>query len=182
MLDLAKLLLGASLLTGLFIAPRLACAGPTDTPLPTFSDGKPAVAVYTAVGVIKGSNLETDFVCTNVDAVAVDIGLEVFDETGALRNSVAAGSGAFLNVGPGKTVTVGTAATVVFHEDQTLTLNTAGNGTAALSNGSGRVVGTSKNVLCTALLADKVHAIADPATCSTCPPPPFTTVPLIKVP
>ncbi len=109
-------------------------------------------------------------------------GLEVFDETGALRNSVHAGSGAFLNVGPGKTVTVGTAATVVFHEDQTLTLNSAGNGTAALNNGSGRVVGTSKNVLCTALLADKVHAIADPATCSTCPPPPFTTVPLIKVP
>ena len=171
-----------SLLAGVLASISPAYAGPTDTPLPTFSDGKPAVAVYTAVGVIKGGNLETDFVCTNVDAVAVDIGLEVFDETGALRNSVNAGSGAFLNVGPGKTVTVGTAATVVFHEDQTLTLNTAGNGTAALSNGSGRVVGTSKNVLCTALLADKVHAIADPATCSTCPPPPFTTVPLIKVP
>ena len=144
-----------SLLAGALVSISTAYAGPTDTPLPTFSDGKPAVAVYTAVGVIKGSNLETDFVCTNVDAVAVDIGLEVFDETGALRNSVHAGSGAFLNVGPGKTVTVGTAATVVFHEDQTLTLNTAGNGTAALSNGSGRVVGTSKNVLCTALLADK---------------------------
>jgi len=172
----------ASLVAGMVAWASATHAGPTDTPLPTFSDGKPAVAVYTAVGVIKGSNLETDFVCTNVDAVAVDIGLEVFDETGALRNSVHAGSGAFLNVGPGKTVTVGTAATVVFHEDQTLTLNTAGNGTAALSNGSGRVVGTSKNVLCTALLADKVHAIADPATCSTCPPPPFTTVPLIKVP
>jgi len=170
------------LLAGVLASISPAYAGPTDTPLPTFSDGKPAVAVYTAVGVIKGSNLETDFVCTNVDAVAVDIGLEVFDETGALRNSVHAGSGAFLNVGPGKTVTVGTAATVVFHEDQTLTLNTAGNGTAALSNGSGRVVGTSKNVLCTALLADKVHAIADPAMCSTCPPPPFTAIPLVKVP
>src|SRR5207244_12955297 len=84
-----------------------ASAGPTDTPLSTFSDGKPAVAVYTAVGVIKGANLETDFVCTNVDTVAVDIGLEVFDETGALRNSVNAGSGAFLNVAPGVTVTVG---------------------------------------------------------------------------
>ncbi len=172
----------ASLVAGMVAWASATYAGPTDTPLPTFSDGKPAVAVYTAVGVIKGANLETDFVCTNVDTVAVDIGLEVFDETGALRNSVNAGSGAFLNVGPGKTVTVGTAATVVFHEDQTLTLNSAGNGTAALNNGSGRVVGTSKNILCTALLADKVHAIADPATCSTCPPPPFTTVPLIKVP
>ena len=155
----------ASLVAGMVAWASTTHAGPADTPLPTFSDGKPAVAVYTAVGVIKGGNLETDFVCTNVDAVAVDIGLEVFDETGALRNSVNTGSGAFLNVGPGKTVTVGTAATVVFHEDQTLTLNSAGNGTAALRNGSGRVVGTSKNVLCTALLADKLHAIADPATC-----------------
>jgi hypothetical protein len=147
-----------------------------------FSDSKAAVAVYTAVGVIKGGNLETDVVCTNVDTVAVDIGLEVFDETGALRNSVNAGSGAFLNVTPGKTVTVGTAATVAFHEDQTLTLNTAGNGMATLRNGSGRVVGTSKNLLCTAFVLDKVHAIADPATCSTCPPPPFTAIPLLKVP
>jgi len=171
-----------SLLAGVLASISPAYAGPTDTPLPTFSDGKPAVAVYTAVGVIKGSNLETDFVCTNVDAVAVDIGLEVFDETGALRNSVHAGGGGSEEGRAGKAVTVGTAATVVFHEDQTLTLNTAGNGTAALSNGSGRVVGTSKNVLCTALLADKVHAIADPATCSTCPPPPFTAIPLIKVP
>src|SRR3989475_9448913 len=126
------------LLAGVVASIGPAYAGPTDTPLPTFSDGKPAVAVYTAVGVIKGSNLETDFVCTNVDAVAVDIGLEVFDETGALRNSVTAGSGAILNVGSGKTVTVGTAAAPVLHEDQTLTLNTAGNGTTAPRSSTGR--------------------------------------------
>src|SRR5437870_13723620 len=139
-----------SLLAGVLASISPAYAGPTDTPLPTFSDGKPAVAVYTAVGVIKGSNLETDFVCTNVDAVAVDIGLEVFDETGALRNSVHAGSGAFLNVAPGVTVTVGTAPTAAFHENQTLTLNTAGNGTNTLSNGSGRVVATGAHLRCTA--------------------------------
>ena len=34
---------------------RLAHAGPADSPLPTFSDGKAAVAVYTAVGVIKNN-------------------------------------------------------------------------------------------------------------------------------
>src|SRR2546428_188305 len=126
------------LLAGVVASISPAYAGPADTPLPTFSDGKPAVAVYTAEGVIKGGNLETDFVCTNVDAVAVDIGLEVFDETGALRNSVHAGSGAFLNVGPGKTVTVGTAATAVLHEDQTLTLNTAGGGAGLLPERPGR--------------------------------------------
>jgi len=174
--------LTVSLLAGMLAWAGPAHAGPTDTPLPTFSDGKPAVAVYTVVGVIKGVNLETDVVCTNVDTVAVDIGLEVFDETGALRNSVNAGSGAFLGVAPGKTVTVGTAGTAAFHEDQTLTLNTAGNGTAALRNGSGRVVGTSKNLLCTAFVLDKVHTITDPVACSTCPPPPFTAIPLIKVP
>jgi len=156
-------------------------AGPTDTPLPTFSDGKPALAVYTAIGVIKNNNLETDFVCTNVDSVAVDIGLEVFDETGALRNSVATGSGAFLNVAPGKTVTVGTAGTAVLHEDQTLTLNTAGSGANLLRNGSGRVIGTSKSISCTALVLDRLHTIQDPAT-SSLPPPAIANLPLIKVP
>jgi len=34
----------------------------------------------------------------------------------------------------------------VFREDLTLTLNSAGNGTAALANGSARVVATSSNV------------------------------------
>jgi len=182
MTSMAIKLLVLGLVGGVFLDGRRAHAGPADTPLPTFSDGKSAVAVYTAAGVIKHNGLETDFICTNVDTMAVDIGLEVFDETGALRNSVAAGSGAFLNVAPGTTVTVGTSGTAVFHEDQTLgTLNTAGNGTAALANGSGRVVGTSKNLLCTALVADKLHAIADPAV-SSVPPPPFTALPLIKVP
>lgn len=161
-----------------------ALAGPTDTPLPTFSDGNPAVAVYTATGVIKNNGLETDFVCTNINSVAVDVGVEVFDETGALRNSVATGalgSGGFLNVAPGRTVTVGTGGTVVLHEDQSLTLNTAGNGANNLRNGSGRIVGTSKNISCSALVVDKLHAIADPAL-SSVPPPPFTSLPLTKVP
>src|SRR5207245_5181729 len=113
-----------------------ATAGPTDTPFPTFSDGRPAVSVYIAAGVIKNNNLETDFVCTNLDTVAVDIGLEVFDETGALRNSVVAGSGALLNVGVCKTVTVGTLGNAVVHEDQTLTLNPAASGVGLLDSGS----------------------------------------------
>src|SRR3989449_2381863 len=69
---------------------RPAAAGPGDTPLPTFADGKPAQAVYLALGVIKNNNLETDVVCTSLDGSPVDIGFQVFDETGALRNNVAA--------------------------------------------------------------------------------------------
>ncbi|TMA44944.1 MAG: hypothetical protein E6J81_13695 [Deltaproteobacteria bacterium] len=156
-------------------------AGPTDTPLPTFSDTHHAVSVYIAAGVIKNNNLETDVVCTNIDTVAVDIGLEVFDETGALRNSIAAGSGASLNVGVGKTVTVGTAGTAELHEDQVITLNGAGNATTVLRNGSGRVVATSKNIICTAVVADKLHTVQDPAV-SSLPPPSLAQLQLIKLP
>jgi len=59
-----RTLLGIALAVTLLMRSSPAAAGPTDTPLPTFADGKPAVAV--------------------------DIGVEVFDETGALRNSPAA--------------------------------------------------------------------------------------------
>ena len=156
-------------------------AGPTDTPLPTFSDSRHAVSVYIAAGVIKNNNLETDVVCTNVDTVAVDIGLEVFDETGALRNSIAAGSGASLNVGVGKTVTVGTAGTAELHEDQVITLNGAGNATTVLRNGSGRVVATSRNIICTAVVVDKLHTVQDPAV-SSLPPPSLAQLQLIKLP
>jgi hypothetical protein len=48
--------------------------------------------------VIKNNNVETVVVCTNLAPAALDVGLEVFDETGALRNAVAAGNGAILNV------------------------------------------------------------------------------------
>jgi len=169
----------ALLSTLVYAAP--AAAGPTDTPLPTFSDGRPAVNVYVATGVIKNNNLETDFVCTNLDTVAVDIGLEVFDETGALRNSVAAGSGSFLNVGVGKTVTVGTAGTAELHEDQTLVLNTAGSGLNNLRNGSGRVIATSKNIVCNAVVLDKLHTVQDPAV-SSLPPPSLAEIQLVKLP
>src|SRR5262249_11601942 len=69
---------------------RPAAGGPGDTPLPTFADGKPAQAVYTALGVIRNNNLETDLVCTSLEATPVDIGFQVFDETGALRNNLGA--------------------------------------------------------------------------------------------
>jgi len=199
---------------------RPAAAGPGDTPLPTFADGTPAQAVYTAFGLIKNNNLETDFVCTNLDAAPVDIGIQVFDETGALRNNVAAagplcnagsragqactadnstdtvngcpgalcpaccvlGSGAMLAVAPGRTVTLATAGTAVLHEDGTLAMNTAGSGLPNLRNGSARVVATSLNVFCTAMLVDKLHTICDPAAPCSLPPPTMVTIPLVRIP
>jgi hypothetical protein len=201
---------------------RSAAAGLGDTPLPTFADGNPAQAVYAALGVIKNNNLETDFVCTNLDTAPVDVGLQVFDETGALRNDVTAagplcnggsragqactvdnstdavngcpaalcpgccglGSGAMLAVAPGRTVTIGTAGTAELHEDGTLAMNTAGSGLPNLRNGSGRVVATSLNVFCTAMLVDKLHTICNPAAVPPCtlPPPTIVTIPLVRIP
>jgi len=201
---------------------RPAAAGLGDTPLPTFADGTPAQAVYTALGVIKNNNLETDFVCTSLDSVPVDVGIQVFDETGALRNDVTAagtlcnggtraglactvdssldtvngcpgatcpgccvlGSGAMLAVAPGRTVTIGTAGTAELHEDATLAMNTAGSGLPNLRNGSGRVVATSLNVFCTAMLVDKLHTICNPAAAIPCtlPPPTIVTIPLVRIP
>ena len=159
-------------------------AGPADTPLPTFSDSKPALKVYTAVGVIKNNGLDTDFFCTNLDSAAQDIGVEVFDETGARRNAINVGNnGALLNVAPGQTKTISTGSTKLLHEDAPITLDLGvGNTTDNLKNGSGRIVATSKNISCTAVLVDKFHSICDPlAPCNT-PPPTVASLPLLPAP
>ena len=69
-------------------------AGVQDTPLPTFSDGQAAQLAALIPGAIKDNNVETVVICTNLAPAPLDVGLEVFDETGALRNSIAAGDGA----------------------------------------------------------------------------------------
>ena len=162
----------------------LAHAGPADTVLPTFSGGVtgPALAVYYAFGVVKNNNLETDFVCTNISTGPQNIGFQVFDQTGALRNDFSAGTnGEFLSIGAGQTVTVGTSGTATRHEDQTLTFNLSGTGVNQRRNGSGRIVATSKNISCTAMLVDKFHIIQDPLL-GTQAPPTMANLPLTKLP
>src|SRR5213593_419584 len=154
-------------------------AGVQDTPLPIFSDGQAAQLAALIPGAIKDNNVETVVICTNLAPAPLDVGLEVFDETGAVRNEVAMGNGAILNVAPGVTVTFGTGAVAALHEDQTLTLNTAGSGTNNLRNGSGRVVASGAPLGCVAFAVDHQHTIEDPAVCGTCPPPSFATVPLL---
>ena len=151
-------------------------AGPSNTPLPTFSDSSPALHVYTAVGVIKNNDLETAFICTNLDTVAVHLGVEVFDKEGVLANSVNAGNGAILNVAAGATRTISTSGTVLLTDDHQITL------LPNLRNGSGRVVATSKTISCSALLVDEVHGIVDPLLCQFCSPPALAHLPLIRVP
>src|SRR5215470_19012987 len=114
-----------------------AAGGVHDTALPTFSDGKAAQLVAVLPTAIKDNNVETAVICTNLATGAVDIGLEVFDETGALRNAVSTADGAILAVGPGRTVTFGTGPIAVLQVDVVVTLNGAGSGTNNLRNGSG---------------------------------------------
>ena len=155
-------------------------AGVLDTPLPTFADGKPAMLVGTATAV-KDNELETIVICTNVADAPVDVGVEFFDETGVVRNTVAAGDGGVLAVTPGATVTVASGSTAALHEDTVAALNTAGNTINRLSNGALRVVATDPRVGCAAYAVDRFHVIADPAVCPQCPPPSIAVLPIVGV-
>jgi hypothetical protein len=73
-------------------------------------------------------------------------------------------------------VTVATGAIAALHEDQMITLNTAGTGANYLRNGSGRIVSTGSDIGCVALAMDREHTVQDPATCPSCQPPSFTTL------
>jgi hypothetical protein len=166
-----------ALLSGMAVAhPGRTQAGPTDTPLPTFSNGTAAVHVYTAVGVIKNNDIETVFICTNLDTSPVSIGVEVFTNTGAPTNAIASDNGAFLGVAVGATVTLGTSGTALLTENATITA------LPNLRNGSGRVVATTKNIACTAMLVDELHEIVDPLINPNIPPPTVVNLPLIRVP
>src|SRR3990172_8077603 len=115
------------------LRPSRARAGITDSPLPVFADGKSSVQVLVAPGVVKRGRLQTDVLCTAVGSAPVNIGVEIFAETGALLNNVSAGVGAVLDVAPGQTVTIGTSATATF-------LETAGIPLAEVEQGAARVV------------------------------------------
>jgi len=134
-------------------------AGVADTPLPTFADGKPAQLAAVLPAVVKDNNLRTYVVCTNLGVTPVDVGLEVFDQSGVRGNTVAAGNGALFNVAAGRTVTFSTGTTVVMHEEQVVTLEPP---VTVLGQGSGRVVTTGLQVACAAYAVDRLHQIRDP--------------------
>ena len=179
---ISRTLTGLSLLALVLAYGTWAHAGPRDTPLPTFSDAKAALHVYTAVGVIKNNDMETAFICTNLDTVVVNIGVEVFNKGGFLANNpatgtgIANGNGEVLNFAVGGTVTIVTSGSALLTDDEQITL------LPNLRNGSGRVVATSKDIACTAMLLDELHGIVDPLVCPSCPPPAVVHLPLVRVP
>ena len=152
--------------------PSRGLAGMLDTPLPTFSDGKSAQVVGLLPRVIKKDNLETVVVCTNLDTVAANIGLEVFDKGGVLVNSVNAGNGEILNVAVGATRTIGTGRPELLTVDHRILM------IPVLANGSGRVVASERDVFCHAMVVDEVHVIVEPSICPTCQVPTLVSAPV----
>jgi len=176
-------LCAASLLLGVGAA-HAAGAGPLNTALKAFTSSNTGKIVWIVPGVIKHNNMSTDFLCTSLEAPGVnaDIGVEVFDIDGTQLNAVDGSiaiptstcpTGAVLNVPSGSTVTIGLTGTAQLHEDCKI-------GLGAVSQGSARIVSTSSKVFCDAITLDSKHQVADPALCSTCPPPPVASLKVMK--
>ncbi len=126
---------------------QLATGAMLPTALPTFADGQPATASAVIPGIVKRPPLNTEFFCTSMAATPIDVGVEIFGPEGTLHNSISAGNGAVLNVAAGATVTFGTSGTAGFLESAVIT-------TAAVSQGVARIVSTSEQITCTALVLD----------------------------
>ncbi len=127
------------------------------TALPTFADGHPAIASAVIPGIIKRPPLNTDFFCTSMATTPIDVGVEIFGPDGTLHNSISAGNGAVLDVPAGATVTFGTSGTAGFLESAVIT-------TTAVSQGVARIVSTSEQITCTALVLDST--VTPPASMS----------------
>ena len=149
----------ATILMILGLGSSTASAGIADSPLPVFSDAKPSVVVLTVPAVVDRAGTATVFLCSSVDSAPVNVGVQVFDAAGVLRNDVTAGQGAVLNLGYGATATIGTSLTEAFLESKVLTLP------PGFSQGSARVVASSPRVLCNAMMLD--DGLTPPVSLST---------------
>jgi len=92
--------------------------------------------------------METFFSCTSTDAATMQVGVELFAAPGgaAINDPVATS----LSVAPGATVLFGTSGAVWIGVNSSLGF--------AGSKGSARILATSKNLACTAFVADAFNA------------------------
>jgi hypothetical protein len=137
-------------LSCLFSSP--AFAGIVDTPLPTLVPGETTLHVYSVSGVGGGGGgiFGTYFSCTSTDTATIQVGVEVFGNLGGgPANDVVATS---LSVAPGQTVlfAAGGGAAGIINVQSNL-----GDGGVVL--GSARILSTSKKLVCTAFLADRLN-------------------------
>ncbi|MEW6270907.1 MAG: hypothetical protein AB1689_16610 [Thermodesulfobacteriota bacterium] len=122
-------------------------AGIADSPLPVLN-GVRAKHLYSVPGVIRLGTFETVFICTSAEKEkTIRLGVEVFGGGGgAPQNDVEAGNGA-IDLEAGDTAVIATGETGAFSEDEIIDLNTN-------AGGSARIVATSTNAICTAMLVD----------------------------
>jgi hypothetical protein len=145
-----RVLCAVGLVAAGFASAVRAVAGIADSPLPVLVAGEPTLHLYSVPGLISGSGgLGTFFSCTSTDAATMQVGVEVFASPGgAPFNDAVATS---LSVGPGATVIFGTSAAVGISIYSNL-------GAGLLSQGSARILATSKKLICTAYIADTGNA------------------------
>ena len=123
--------------------------------LPTFSNGHAASHSAFIPGAVKRGRVQTDLLCTSLAAAPVDIGVQVLGADGTLQNDVGADNGAALAVAPGASVAMGTTGTAGFLETHVIALT-------GVAQGALRVVTTSPDVVCTAMVLDS--GVAPPAS------------------
>lgn len=135
----------SALVVALTLAAAPAIAGIADSPLPELLPGAKTVHLYSVPGVIGNlAGLSTFFACTSTATAPIQVGVELFaGPGGGPANDVVATS---LSIGPGATRMFGTASAAGIVMDSNL------NGHSG--NGSARILATSKNLVCTAFIAD----------------------------
>ena len=126
-------------------------AGIVDTALPELAAGKTTYHLYSVSGVNGGGGAQfgTYFSCTSTDSTPIQVGVQIFVAGGGgPANDAAATS---LSVGPGQTVLFGTLNGGGF------ILNSDLNVLSGLA-GSARILATSKKLICSAFLADRLNS------------------------
>ena len=132
------------------IAMPAAFAGIVDSPISFFPDGTRATHRFSVPGVIANQGgLQTVFMCTSMERTRlINIGVEVFDTlSGAPLNDISAGNGHQV-LNPGQTMTLET------NNSVSATFTSAGLslGGGLAGQGSARIVSTSGNIICTAII------------------------------
>ena len=147
---------GACLLTiGALFAGRSVWAGVADSPIPLLNGAK-AAHVFTVPGVTHTGGMGTVIICTSTEkAKVVTIGIEVFDWDGSPLNDVTADNGVS-EIGPGQTRTLetqllGDGGVNAFSQDKTI------NFLKDADHASARVLATSKNIACSAIVSDRTN-------------------------
>ncbi len=94
-----------------------AFAGVADAPPPVLG-GQSSTVMFIVPGVVRHSNLRTEFLCTSLDTLPFTFAVEVFNASGFLVNKASDPiSNGAQTLGPGETRTVATGGTLALHED-----------------------------------------------------------------